>query len=252
MVYIDLLVITDLVFNYIILLAISYLLNRITKIKNIFLSSVIGVIDLIFLFSNINNLTLIIINFILSFIMSIIAFKYEDILYTIKNIIYMYLVAIFLGGGIYLINTNFFSNINSHIFNTIFLLLIAPIITYLYIKSIKMIHNDYSKYYKVDIYLDEEVISVNAFLDTGNKLTDPYKKRPIIIIDKHLIKKDNYKKIIVPYNTVNNHDIMECITPKKIYIDKIGERYKVLIGLVENINIEGSKCILNEKILERI
>ena len=42
MVYVDLLVIQDLIYNYVILLGISLLLTRITNLKKIFLSSVIG------------------------------------------------------------------------------------------------------------------------------------------------------------------------------------------------------------------
>ena len=47
MVYIDLLVVEDLALNYIVLLATSILLNRVTKLKKIFLSSGIGTIPLI-------------------------------------------------------------------------------------------------------------------------------------------------------------------------------------------------------------
>jgi len=56
MVYVDLLVIQDLIYNYVILLGTSILLTRITNIKKIFLSSVIGLIPLIFLFLNTSNI----------------------------------------------------------------------------------------------------------------------------------------------------------------------------------------------------
>ena len=56
MVYIDLLVIQDLIYNYMILISVGTLLTRITNIKKIFLSSVIGTIPLIFLFLKISNL----------------------------------------------------------------------------------------------------------------------------------------------------------------------------------------------------
>ena len=107
MVYIDLLVLEDLLINYVILYTTGIILNRITKFKKIFLSSSVGTISLIFLFCNLNNHLINIITFLFSIIMSIIAFSYKDIIHTVKNVIYMYLISAFLAGSIYLINTNF-------------------------------------------------------------------------------------------------------------------------------------------------
>lgn len=253
MVYVDLLVIQDLVYNYVILLGTSILLTRITNIRKIFLSSVIGTIPLIFLFLNITNILNFFISFIFSIIMSIITFSYKDIIYTIKNIFYMYSISIFLAGGINLINVNLLPSVNSYILNILILIIISPIITYIYIKSINNFKSNYSNYYKVDIYLDDEnKITITAFLDTGNKLIDPYKHRPIILVNKSLIDITNKKILLVPYNTVNTNDLLKCIIPKKIYIDSIGFKTNFLIGLMDEINIEGIDCILNPKLLERI
>lgn len=253
MVYVDLLVIQDLVYNYIILIGVSILLTRTTNIKKIFLSSVIGTIPLIFLFLSISNQLIFVISFIFSIIMSCIAFSYKDILYTIKNVFYTYTTSIFIAGTIYLINVNFLPEIKNYLLNVIILLIIAPIITYIYIKSINKFKNNYSNYYKVDIYLKErEKITVTAFLDTGNKLIDPYKRRPIILIKKTLINTEKQKIILVPYNTVNNSDLLKCIVPQKIFIHTIGYRTNFLIGLMDEVNIEGVDCILNQKLLERI
>lgn len=253
MVYIDLLVIQDLVYNYVILMGVSILLTRITNFRKIFLSSVVGTIPLIFLFLNISNQLNFIISFIFSIIMSLIAFSYKDIIYTIKNIFYMHTISIFIAGSIHLLNVNLLPTINNHLLNVIILIVISPIITLTYVKSINKFKNHYSNYYKVDIYLKEsEIVTVTAFLDTGNKLIDPYKRRPIILINKNLINIGKQKIILVPYNTVNNSDLLKCIIPKKIFIHTLGYRDNFLIGLIDEVNIEGVDCILNSKLLERI
>ena len=253
MVYVDLLVIQDLIYNYVILLGTSLLLTRITNIKKIFLSSVIGTIPLIFIFLKTSNQLNFFISFIFSIIMSLITFSYKDIIYTIKNIFYMYSVSIFLAGGINLINVNLLPNIENYILNVTILIIFAPIITYIYIKSINDYKNNYSNYYKVDIYLeDNEKITLSAFLDTGNKLMDPYKHRPIILINKKLIDTKDKKILLVPYNTVNTNDLLQCIIPKKIYIHNIGYKTNFIIGLMDEIAIDGVDCILNQKLLERI
>ncbi len=253
MVYVDLLVIQDLIYNYVILLGVSLLLTRITNFKRILLSSVIGTIPLIFLYLKINNNLNFLISFMFSIIMSLITFSYKDIIYTIKNVIYMYLISIFIAGGISLININFLPNIDSYLLNIIILILIAPILTFIYIKSITNFKNNYSNYYKVDIYIDDnEKITITAFLDTGNKLIDPYKHRPIIILNKSLIDTSDKKILLVPYNIVNTNDLLACIVPKKIFIHNIGYKTNFLIGLMDEINIDGVECILNQKLLERI
>lgn len=253
MVYIDLLVIQDLIYNYVILLGVSILLTRITNLRKIFLSSVIGTIPLIFLFLNISNILSLFISFLFSIIMSIITFSYKDIIYTLKNIFYMYTTSIFIAGAINLINVNLLPNIDNYLLNVIIIIILSPIITTIYLKSISKFKTNYSNYYKVDIYLKEaEKITISAFLDTGNKLIDPYKHRPIILINKSLIKTENQKMILVPYNTVNNSDLLKCIVPEKIYIHNIGYRNNFLIGLMNEVNIEGVDCILNQKLLERI
>ena len=253
MVYVELLVVQDLIYNYIILLGVSILLTRITNFKKIFLSSVIGTIPLIFLSLDINNGLKFLICFIFSIIMSLITFHYKDIVYTIKNIVYMYLISIFIAGGINLININILPNIDSYLLNVFLLILIAPILSFIYIRSITNTKNTYSNYYKVDIYIDEkEKISLTAFLDTGNKLIDPYKHRPIILVNKSLINLTKEKILLVPYNTLNSNEILKCIVPKKIFIKEIGSKNNFLIGLMDEVNIEGVDCILNSKLLERV
>ncbi len=253
MVYIDLLVLEDLILNYVILLGTGLILNRITKFKKIFLSSVIGTIPLIFLFTNINQNIIFIISFIFSVIMSIISFKYQDIIYTIKNVVYMYFLSIFLAGSINLININILPKIENYLLNVIILIILSPIITYFYIKSLNKIKVNYSNYYQIDIYLKgKPKLTVNSYLDTGNQLKDPYRNRPIILIDKNVIDYSLENIILVPYNTIDNHSLLKCFKPEKIYIHKVGYKENLLIGIVEKVDIEGAECIMNQSLLERI
>ena len=253
MIYLDLVVLIDLLTNYLVMISTGIVLIRKTKFKRVFLSSVIGCISLVFLFMGINKIELFIINILISIIMSIIAFNYKDISYTIKNILYMYFISIFLSGGIYLINTNFFPKLNNQIISFIILITISPILTIIYLKSFKRIKEINSNYYQVDIYLkDKPMFTVNGYLDTGNKLSDQYTGKPIILISKKNFDYKPKKIIFVPYNTIDNHGMLSCFSPEKINIHGIGIRKKVLIALIEEVPIENAQCILNKKLLERI
>ena len=77
-------------------------------------------------------------------------------------------------------------------------------------------------------------------------------KKPIILIPKNKI--DNItNKIIVPYMTIDNVSLLECISVDNILIDGISYKNKMLVGLIDKkINIDGIDCILNYKLMEEL
>ena len=106
---------------------------------------------------------------------------------------------------------------------------------------------------KIDIYLKgRPKLTLMSFLDTGNNLKDPYNNKPIILVTKEKINITNEKIILVPYNTIDNHGLMKCFSPEKIYVHKVGYKKKLLIGIINEINIEGADCIMNKLLIERI
>ena len=89
-----------------------------------------------------------------------------------------------------------------------------------------------------------------AFLDTGNKLKDQYKNRPIILINTYKIDVDYDKSILVPYETVSGSGVLKCIEADYIVIDNNKLIKKPLIGLTKDkFNIEGIDMILNNESL---
>ena len=175
------------------------------------------------LFTSINRLLLELITIIL---MITIAFKYKNIRYFLTNMLYTYILSILLGGLIYLFNSKVTLNIY---LNYLVIIILSIEVMTLYIKENKKIKNTYNNYYKVDIYFkDKEKISLIGFLDTGNNLYDPYKKRPIILVDKKYQKEDKF--ILVPYHTINGEGLLKCIKPEKVYIEKIGYKNNLLVA----------------------
>ena len=83
-------------------------------------------------------------------------------------------------------------------------------------------------------------------------LKDPYKNRPIILVKKDKIPSDSETIIYVPYSTIDNNGVIKCFKPEKIYIYSHGYRQKLLIGLIDEVGIEGADCILNKNLIERI
>ena len=94
-------------------------------------------------------------------------------------------------------------------------------------------------------------MEVNAFLDTGNKLIDPYSNKSIVLLQDEFFKEiDDLKPLYVPYSSLNNHGLLTCYKALKIEID--GKCYdKFLVGVSnENFFIDGINCIINSQIME--
>ena len=257
-IYIDYVLFINFVFDLLLLLGVSTILKRNTSINRIIIGAFFGSLTILLLFIKINNLELFLFKFIISVLMIIISFGYKNIKYFFKNLLFLYILGFILGGVLYGINNQFsYKNvglifINKGIsINIIFILIISPIIIYFYTKEMKNLKNNYNNYYKIIINLENKEYKFIGFLDTGNKLKDPYFNRPIILLKKDKIDIKNSKKILIPYQTITENGLLECAKIDKIYIENVGIRKNILLGFIkDNITIDGVDCIIQEKLLE--
>ena len=242
--YIDLFFIFNVIMDYIIIMSTNILLKRRTSYIRMILSSLIGGISSLVLFTSLNKIVIEIVSIV---IMVLISFGYKGIRYLINNILYMYILSTLLGGIIYLFNIK----VSNSMFLTYLIIIVISIeIMLLYIKENKKMRSIYNNYYRVDIYFkDREKLSLIGFVDTGNNLYDPYKKRPVIIVHNKYIKEDKY--ILVPYHTINGNGLLKCIKPDIIFIDGIGYKGNVLIGFSDSFNFgDGVDVILHKDIMK--
>ena len=249
-VYLDLVFLINFIMDFYILSSVKFLLRLNTKFIRIIFGSLMGSLSLILLFFKLNTIILNIIKIIISILMILITFGKSKFL---NNLFYLYIISIVLGGTLYLINDSLGYEVNGFIFinngysiNLIILLIISPIILFLYIKEHLKYKKKINTEYNVIIKLKNKRINVIGFLDTGNKLIDPYFKKPIILLNKKYINLKNRKIIYVPFTSLNNNGLLKCIIPEYILINN--KKYKdVLIGISENLNYD---CILNERIID--
>ncbi len=248
-VYLDLVIIINFIIDCLLLISVDVLLKRNAKFKRILFAALLGSLSTFILFLIGSSILLLLLKLLISVLMILIAFKYQSFKYFKDNLFWLYIISIILGGTIYLLNDQI-ALVNSGIvfskngfkINLILLIILAPIILYKYIKYQKNFKNNYSNYYDVDIYYMGEKISETGFLDTGNKLKDPYFGRPIILVNKELITKD-VKTFLVPYHVLNDNGLLEVFKPEKIIVNNKTIK-KVLVGL-SDVSLNGVKIILN-------
>ena len=245
-IYIDLVILLNYFFDSLILLTVNITLKRNISLKKILFVSLLGELSLLgFLLSN--KYLLIILKLEISIILNILTFKYKDIFYTVTNVLYFYMVSIILGGFIYYLKLNNLSYF--------FILLLVPLILYLYIKQNLNMKTTINKTYPLTIYFpNKRKLSLTGFVDTGNKLRDPVTKKWVVLVNKKLLQGVIRIRtpIYVPYHSLNNKGLVECIKPEKLVIE--GKEYtNFLIGLMDSkVMINSSDCILNLEILEEL
>ncbi len=256
-IYLDLILILNFILDFILLISTGLILKRKINIKLITLGSFIGSLSILILFYNINSIELFIIKFILSIIMIILSYPKKSIKYILYNLLIFYIVSIFLGGFLYMLNIMisykhvgliFFNNGLS--INFIIILIISPLILFLYIKEQRLIKNKYNNYYSVNIYIQNKEIKLIGYIDSGNNLS--FKGNPVILIDKRkvIFLKEGYR--IIPYKVVNNIMMLKIYKCDKVLINN--KIYKnIYLGICEDkINIDGVDVLLNNKLLEDI
>lgn len=253
-IYLDLILILNFFIDFILLLSISILLRRNASIYRIILGSFIGGVSIIFLFLDINNTMLFIYKVIISVFMTLISFGFKTIKYTFKNILYLYMSSIILGGFLYFLNIEFsYKQIglvfiqNEFSINILFLIIFGPIIIYIYVKQGLSLKNNYSNYYKVNMYIKNKKLCFSGFLDTGNNLVTPITNKPVILIDED-INLDYF--FYIPYKCVKGSGLIKCYKIDKIEVNGIIKN-KVIVGILKDkIKIDGVSCLLNKKLLE--
>lgn len=258
-IYVDLILLLNLAFDFLLLFGVAIILKRKLDLFRLLLAAFIGSLTVLFLFTSITSITLFFLKLVISIVMLLIAFGYKTLNYTIKNIIYLYLLSIVLGGCLYLVNISVSYKREGLIFinnglstNFLLLLIISPICIYIYIKQVQDLKINNNNYKNVLIYLDDNnIIKCTGYIDSGNKLQDPITKKKVILIDKKKIIYDlnNFKMVLVPYNALNHTGLVKCLKIKKVDVDnKIYKNY--LLGLMDDLKMDGVECLLNARMEE--
>lgn len=249
-VYLDLVFLINFIIDFYILSGVKFLLRLNTKLYRIILGAIIGSFTIFILFFELSSLILNLLKIIISILMILVTFGRTKFL---NKLFYLYIISIVLGGSIYLINDSLGYKVDSFIFinngysiNIMILLIISPVILFMYIKEFLKLKKKLNTTYNVIIKFKNKELNIEGFLDTGNKLIDPYFHRPIILLNKKYINVRGRRIIYVPFESLNNNGLLKCIMPEYILIDnkKID---KVLIGISENLKYD---CILNERIFD--
>lgn len=257
-VYLDLIFFINFMFDLLLLMTVSIECKIFSNKKRLFLASFFGSGTTFLLFLPLNNISLFLFKVVISILMVFIGFKITSKQLFITLIKSLYENSIILGGLIYFLNNQFSYKQKGLIFihdgtslNLIIILVLSPIIFYLYHKMIVKEEKKKKLLHKVFIKYKKGVVNTLGYLDTGNHLKDPYKKRGIIIINNIDISME--EAILVPFKTVDSSGLIKCIEIDEIRVDDNLLKRKYLLGVSpKKIEIDGASLILPNIMEEEI
>lgn len=257
-IYLDIIFLENLFMNYIIIFATGIIIKSPIKIIRTFLSSVIGSIYAILIYTNILEkvYTNIFLKIALSLVMVYIAFNPQNLKAFLKQTIIFYLTSFSFGGVafalLYFVNPQKILLKDGALIGTypIKIILAGGILGFIVIttafKNIKVKLTKKDMMCNIKINIDNKEIYLNSIIDTGNFLREPITKTPVIIVEKESLKTivsneilDNLDKII------NGEDIELGKYVSKIRVipfSSLGKSNGLLLGIkADSVTINGEE-----------
>jgi len=272
--YIDLILLENIIMNYIIILATGMICRVEIKHIKVLLSSVLGAIYAILVYVvDLQIYTSQVTKVLIAMCMVYIAFSPINIKVLLKQLLIFYLTSFCFGGAAYYllhnINPNLIQSVNGVLKGTypIKITILGGILGFFVINiSFKNIKSKLTKkdiLYDVEIFYKEKSSNIKVILDTGNLLVDPITKIPVLIVEadklkniipneilsnmKDALHNNSFDEIdkdvkvrcsIIPFSSIGrNNGIIIGFRPDyiKIYTEEQEEvRKKVIVGIYNN------------------
>lgn len=214
-VYIDVVIVENLVINFFLLLITMQILSFKINYKTIFLSSILGAIyTLCMFFSELSFITTFPGKVLVALLMIYIILRGKDIGFIIKGVLTFFMISLMFCGLCFMftLSQNDYNISKAFIIEnySIKYMMLAGMVIYILISRIIYHIKDrmiISKFiYDIEINIDDKVKTIRGFLDTGNELVEPITSLPVIIVEKYsfsdlvLSSKEQFN---IPYKVVN-------------------------------------------------
>lgn len=197
-IYIDVVLIENLIMNFIILLATGLILKEKIKTIRLLLSSLLGAIYSIISYMSILEIySSMALKIILSIVMIYIAFNPQNMKKMWKDILIFYLTSFVFGGAafalIYIVKPQDILMKNGLFLGTYPLktILLGAIIAFIIIMAaftvVKSKITKKDMFCKIEIQLNGKKIETTAMIDTGNLLKEPITNTPVIVVEHTLL-----------------------------------------------------------------
>ena len=263
-IYVDVVLIENLIMNYIILLATGLILKIKIKHIRLILGSLLGAIYSIVAYTGVLKIySSFVLKIILSVIIVYVAYNPQSVKKLCKELLFFYLTSFVFGGAafalIYIVKPQDILMKNGLFLGTYPLktVILAAIVAFvIIITAFTIIKSKFTKkdmVYEIEVKLNNKIIKTKALIDTGNMLKEPITNTPVVVMEHTLLYDCIPKEILNHLEEIIGGDFEKIPEEiKNIYISKLklipfsslGKQNGMLIG----IKSEYLKIIKEEQI----
>lgn len=259
-IYLDIVLIENLIMNYIILFATGYILKIKLNHIRLVLSALLGGIYSILAYMEILPIyTNFFMKILLSVVMVYLAYNAKNIKLLLKQITIFYLTSFVFGGCsfalLYFVKPQEILMKNGMLIGT-YPLKIAVLggivgftISVIAFKIVKRKLNKKDMFCDITVFIEEKSIKTKAMIDTGNMLKDPITRMPVIVIEKDILYEiipckilDNLEKIIGGdiSNEIYEEEVIKYLSKFRVIpFTSLGKENGMLLGLkVKKVIVE--------------
>lgn len=280
-IYIDILIGTNIIINYFILLAVTKFSGFEPPIKRKILGSVFGAICSLMIFlPEIPFFINLILKLAISSVIILLTFGYHNTKSFIKNISLFYFISFCFCGlmlfvwfittprGMVVKNSVVYFNISPMV------MIITTVLSYFVIRLISRItekQNCKMEICKIKLINNNRFCEFYGKIDTGNTLCEPFSQSPVIVVNENAVKEiaeDEFEKLLnlsepentlknnyrlIPFNSVGGKGLLPAFVPKEVYINNTYCRKRVYVAVCKNNILNGEiKAMINPEIIEYV
>ncbi|MEE0059530.1 MAG: sigma-E processing peptidase SpoIIGA [Acutalibacteraceae bacterium] len=278
-IYIDVLIATNFVVNYFILLSVAKCRKLSPNQKRLLMGSFFGaVFSLIILLPSMGVILGGLVKIIISSVIVIITFGYNGFKALLKNIALFYLISfafcgvmlfvwfIFTPKGLAVNNSVVYFNISPRI------MVVTTLVAYIVVRVCDRLINRTAsniEICKIKIIHHNSYCEFYGKVDTGNTLYEPFSRCPVIVVNESAIKSitDNkFAKIlnnnepdyslknkyrVIPFNAIGANGLLPAFSPDEVYINDCFCSEKIYVAVCKNDILCGEiKAMVNPEIIE--
>ena len=250
-IYVDIVLIENLIMNYIIILATGIILKVKIKHIRIILASLLGAIySIVAYISPLGIYSSLILKLLLSIIIVYISFSSQSIKQLLKHVVIFYMTSFVFGGAafalIYIVKPQDILMKNGLFLGTYPLktvILGAMTAFIVIVTAFSIVKSKISKkdmFCDIEIKLNEKIVKTKAMIDTGNMLKEPITNTPVVVVEHTLLYECIPKEILNNLENILGGDF-EKITEdiRNEYISKLklipfsslGKQNGMLLGI---------------------
>ena len=245
-VYVDTLVFTNVIIDYILLNITGKILKINYKQFRLILASFLGGISsLIILLPSLHFLFNFVVRLFVTVIIVLTGFGYKNLRYFAKRIFVLFLITTSFSGLILfmlsVVKSDFISVNNSVVYFNIspLMLIVMTTIAYILLLLIDKIRLEKGcLIHKIKIKYDGKEYEFFSKYDTCCNVKEPFSGSEVILAEERLVKNiivPEGKYRIIPFNSLGGEGIIKGFLPQELYIDNIKIRREVYIGITKDI-----------------